>query len=177
MEETSAGSIPELPFVDDLIAVAWRDLDAARALLQRLLTIGDATLASSLTVASIFGGIAFSDHRAAVVLSAIPIVVVFWYLDGDNWTRFRRVANRIRDLEGLIQLYVSALRETKVSRPDALHRLRQGLDHYQFGIERTLVVSTPLDIWKQNYGRLRWWLYGAVTGLLLACGLFWVPSA
>jgi hypothetical protein len=177
MGDTPAASIPELPFVDDLLAVAWRDLDAARGLLQRLLTIGDAALGSSFTVASLFIGVAFSDHRPAVVFSAVPLVIIFWYLDGDNWARFRRVANRIRDLEGLFELYVSALRETKTARPDALARLRQGLDHYEFGIERTLVVSTPVDIWKQNRGRLRWWLYAALAAVLLLCGLLWVPSA
>lgn len=169
-------SIPELPFADDLLATATRDLDATRALLQRFLAIGDALFASTLTVASLFAGLAFSNHRRAVAWSAIPIVLCLGYLDGANWVRFRRASTRIRDLEGLFQAYISALRETKASRPDAVRGLRQRIDHYQFGIERTLKPATVGDVWRVNYTRLRWWLYLALALVLLACALFWIPS-
>lgn len=103
--------------------------------------------------------------------AAIPVVVALWYLDGANWVRFRRVATRIRDLEGLFQAYVSALRETDVVRPDAIRQFRRRVDHYQFGIERTLKVSTRQEVWKVNHSRLRWWLYGAVAVMLVLAGL------
>lgn len=169
-------SIPELPFADDLLATATRDLDAARALLQRFLAVGDTLFATTLTVASLFAGLAFSNHRPAVASSAIPIVLCLGYLDGANWVRFRRASTRIRDLEGLFEAYISVLRETKTARPDAILRLRRRIDHYQFGIERTLKPSTTADVWAVNHTRLRWWLYLAVALVLLACAVFWIPS-
>ncbi|MDQ6945829.1 MAG: hypothetical protein M3256_06035 [Actinomycetota bacterium] len=55
--------LPELPFADDVMATASGDLDASRALLQRPLSIGDALFASTLTVASIFTGVALGGHQ------------------------------------------------------------------------------------------------------------------
>jgi len=163
-------SIAELPFVDDVIAAANSDLDASGALLQRLLAAQDALLATALTAASLFTGIAFTSGDTALAFVGIPLVLALGFLDAINWVHFRRVSTRIRSLEHLIHHYVVALRETGTVRAAALRNLRRAIDRYQFGIERTLQTVSWSDIWRTNRKRVRWWLYGALAVLLAICG-------
>ena len=172
----SDASVPELPFVDDLLKVARDDLDAARGLLQRLLSIGDALLASTLTVAGLFLGLAFSNHSKAAAFVAVPIVLVLAYLDAANWVHFRGVTSRIRSLEGLFDAYIIVLRERGTVRPDALSALRGQIDEYQFGIEGTLETPTRSELWEQNHARPRFWIYLVMAAVLAACGFFFVQS-
>jgi len=165
-------SIPELPFVDDLLEVARNDLDASRALIQRLVAIADALLASATTVAGVFAGLAFSNDRKALALVAVPLVLLLGYLDGANWVHFRRVSSRVRLLERLFGAYVVALRETATVRVQAIADLRTEVDQYQFGTERTFAPPTPKQIWRNNRSRARWWPYTLIAVILMVCGVF-----
>lgn len=162
-------SIPELPFVDHVVEAATGDLDASRLLLQRLLTIQDAFLATSLTSATLFTGLAFTSETAALAFVGIPLVLALGYLDAINWVHFRRVSSRNRSLESLLHHYVVALRETGTVRGTALRNLRRRIDGYQFGIERTFQVVNWGDVWRTNRTRIRWWLHGALALVLALC--------
>lgn len=163
-------SISEMPFVDDVIEAATGDLDASRSLLQRLLATQDAFLATALTSATLFSGLAFTSDTAALAFVGIPLVLALGYLDAINWVHFRRVSSRIRSLERLMHHYVVALRETGTVRGAALRNLRRRIDGYQFGIERTFQVVNWGDVWRTNRTRVRWWLHGALALALAVCG-------
>lgn len=163
-------TIPELPFADDVLEAAGTDLEASRALLQRLLGTQDALLATSLTTSTLFTGLAVSLDNPALVVVGVPLVLALGYLDGNNWVHFRRVTSRIRSLEGLIHHYVVALRETGAARPDALRNLRRRIDGYQFGTERTFQVVRPSDVWRANKRRVRWWAHAVLAAALALCG-------
>jgi hypothetical protein len=170
-------SIPELPFVDNIIEVATPDLEASRDLLQRLLTIQDTLLAAALTVAGTFAGLAFAYSRRSLALIAVPLIVVLWYLDGTYWVHFRRVSRRIRSLENLFRSYIESLRVVGDGpRQMSISRLRNQVDSYEYGVERSLKVPKLLDVWRSNCKRVRWWFYAAIAALLTGCGGYWVPN-
>lgn len=121
---------------EDVMKVATADLESSRALLQRLLAIQDALLATTLTIVSLLIGLGFPEDRAAVVLLALPAVVVLAYVDATTRVHFRRVSQRVARLEMLFHQYVVVLRELKTARSGALRNLRRTIDAYQFGIER-----------------------------------------
>jgi hypothetical protein len=173
---TSNNTIPELPFVDDFMAVAKSDLEASRSLVQRLLSLVDALLATTFTVTGLFAGLAFTNKSPAIAIAATPLIIVLAYIDGLNWAHFKRVSARVRSLERLFHAYVSVLRETKTVRPQALHEFRSHVDRYQFGIEQTLERVGPRGVWTVNRGRLRSWLYAFVAMILLIFGLLFVPD-
>jgi hypothetical protein len=160
-------AVPELPFVSDVLELAEKDLDASNSLVQRLLAIGDGLLATTLTIASLFIGLAFSSHHPAIVLAPTPLALALGYLDGLNWVHFRQASGRVRQLEYLFQAYIRALRETGAARPDAIDLLRHQVDGYHFGTEGSLVSVSVTDIWLDNRTRLRWYIYLVVAAVMV----------
>ncbi len=175
MSETD-GPIPELPYARDFIDAAKGDLDAARALLQRLLAITDALFATAITLTSLFAGLAFTNKNGAIAFVAIPLLVVLAYLDGLHWAHFRRAAARVRSLERLFHAYVAVLREAKTVRPQVIQELRVHIKRYQFGVERALEPVSLRLVWLSNWRRVRWWMYPVVALVLVVFGVWFVPD-
>ncbi len=169
-------AIPELPFFDGLIDLAKSDLESSRSLIQRLLAFADGILASSVTVTGLFAGLAFTNKSPALALCAIPLLVVLGYLDGIQWAHFRRVAARVRVVERLFHAYAVALRETGTVRPEAIRDLRRHVDRYQFGSERSFEPVRLRNLWAENRGRVRWWLYALLALILLLFSMWFVPD-
>jgi len=167
----TAPSVPELPFVDDVIEVAITDLDSSRALLQRLLAIQDALLATTLTIVSLLLSLGFTNDRAAVVLLALPVVVVLACVDATTRVHFQRVSERIARLETLLHHYVVALRELRTARPTAVRNLRRSIDAYQFGVERAFEHVSAKQLRRANGRVPRWWLYPGMAALIALCAL------
>jgi hypothetical protein len=171
-------SIPELPYVDSLLDTVKADLDTSRSLQQRLLTTQDTLLASALTVAGLFAGLAFSNHSRALAGVAVPFLLVLGIVDARTWVLFVRISERVRSLERLFHTYIQALRELKTARPQALAELRQQIDHYQFGSERTIEDVSTMEMLRSNWRRLRSWLYVLIMAALALSALLWVqPSS
>jgi hypothetical protein len=167
-------SIGELPFADELLGLAREDLEASRALLQRLNSTSDALFASMLTIAGVFVGLAFANHRWEVALVAAILILGLAYLDGSNWVHFRRVSTRVRELESLLHAYVTVFRETGTVRKAAVRDLRRQVDRYRYGIESTFKSPRWDEIWKLNRRRVKWQLFAGVAALLLVCAVILV---
>ena len=168
--------VVEIPFLSDLLAVATSDLDASRGLVQRLLSIGDAFLATALTIASLFAGLSFGDQKHWLALIPVPLVLALGYLDGVNWVHFKHASTRVQHLEALFDAYVGAIRERKTARPQAVRNLRHRVDEYHFDMESSFDTPTPPEVWAWNATRLRWWLYPGVAAALVLSAALWSVS-
>lgn len=174
LEAESVGSaVPEIPFVADLIVIVNSDLEVSRGLQQRLLAIGDAYLATALTVASIFAGVGFSGQKSWIVVVPVPLLFMLWYLDGSNWVHFQHASLRVRHLEALINAYVVAIREHKTIRPAAVKSLQRRIDTYSYDMESSIDQATWSEVWPINGRRLRWWLYPVIALTLALAGVLW----
>lgn len=155
----SEHSIPELPYVDVILDLASNDVDATRALVQRLLAVQDALLASAATLAALMLGLSTTTRSPVPSLVAVPIILILAYTDARTWVHFRRASGRLRVLERLFRSYTKVLRESEAVRPVALKSFTREIRQYSFGTEQTFEAVTLSDIWQVNRGRLRAWVY------------------
>lgn len=160
-------SVPEDPWVDDVMKVAEHDLDAARGVLQRLLTTQDALLATAVSVTTLLTGLAITNHAPLFSGLGLPFVGVLAYLDAVAKVHTGRITQRSWRIEELFARYVKALRERDVARPAALSDLRRAIDQYQFGIERAFEEVQPKHLRREVRRQARWWLFPCMFAVLL----------
>lgn len=168
-------TVPELPYVDAILELAKDDIDAARNLVQRLLAVQDALLASAATLAALLLGLSTTMKSMVPALVAIPIVLMLGYTDTRTWVHFRRASGRLRMLERLVTSYTKVLRESEAVRPMALSSFKREVRQYSFGTEQTFEPVTLADVWQVNKNRLRAWLYVPIVVACVVVGLL-APS-
>lgn len=169
--QSPSSPFPEIPFASDLLTLVESDLEASRGLVQRLSSVSDALVATMLTVAGLFVGLAYSGNAPALAYIAAPIVLTIGLLEATNNVHMRRVLARIRSLEKLLHAYVMAYRETGTVRDQAIDHLRDALDRYQFGTERTFRKPAFEDTWRTNRFRPRSWIFILVGLGCIVAGL------
>jgi hypothetical protein len=169
--------IPELPFATDVLEYVVRDLEASRALQQRCNTIEDALFGASVTVAGLLSGLALSTRTLGLALLAVPLILILAGLDVANRFQFTRASTRNQWLEGLVDLYVIALRETGTVRPQALGNLRREIDWFVFGVERRLESPGAADLWRVIRTRARSWFFVAIAVALIFCAFVVRPAS
>lgn len=166
-EIDNSGDAGDEVYSDRLLDLISDDLDASRDLFQRLVGISDALLAAALTVAGLFVGFSFNGGGPILAVSVTPLVLILGVVDASNWVHMRRVAARIRSLEGLVHSFVVVEREHGVARNAALENLQYAVDGYQFGVERAFRRSEVREILASNATRGR-----SLVFILLALACF-----
>lgn len=169
-------TVPEHPWIDQIIKLAESDLDAARGLLQRFLGAQDALFATTVTIASLVTGLAFSNDAPVFSLLGMPVVAVLAYLDAVMRVHQGRAAQRAWRIEELFHKYLRVLRERGVARPAAVADLRRAIDVYQFGIERAFERVRWNQLVAVPRRAPRWWLFPVVIAVLAACSWLSQPE-
>jgi hypothetical protein len=149
------------------------DQKATVDLIARLIGIQTATRAAVVPIASGLGGLALSNHNAALALVAIPIVVLAIGIEARTGELQRRAHRRSTYLERIIQADLSALAENGTPVQDqADQALRRQLDGYQYGASRSLQVVGFRALVKGAVRQASSWLYLFLIVLLVVAGLF-----